>query len=272
MTERELSSDSIDLFRNWLSDRGRATLTARAYSTDLLTFLRMTNREVVSRSEYEQAAMDYLNSRRHEAARSTVRRLSSFRQFARWAWESSALVDYKAPEPAEPMPHPIAEGMAGIREMIRAARGENQVSLITLQGFFALRVSEARAVLAIHFNEGECQLHVRGKGSKDRLLDYATANFAPLLDSYQRSLIDGGPLCGLSDSGARLAIKMAAQRAGLSTDISSHDLRATCLTALYDGTGDIELVRRFAGHASVKQTQVYIGSRRDALRKAVAFA
>lgn len=270
--ERTLNAKSVLEFQKWLSDRGRSRLTARAYGTDLLTFLRMTNQKAVCLSDYEQSAMDYLNSRRDEAARSTVRRVSSFRAFARWAWEINVLDGYKSPEPAEPTPHPIAQGMAGIREMIAAALNPDQVALITLQGFFALRVSEARGVWAVHFDASEQQLYVRGKGAKDRHLDYAASNFSPLAQTFTRSLDDGGPLCRLSDSGARLAIKTIALRAGLSPDISSHDLRATCLTALYDGTGDIELVRRFAGHASVKQTQVYIGSRRAILREAVAFA
>ena len=216
-------------------------------------------------------AAEYLTARRGEAARSTIRRLTSLKAFARWAWKMTVLEDYKAPEAAEAEPHPLPGGIADVRKMLSVAKRENHFSLVTLQGFFALRVSEARAVTAESFDRHEGQLHVRGKGSKDRRLDYAETTFELLSVPFTRSLVDGTSLCSLSDAAARAAIKSVAKLAGIEKDVSSHDLRATCLTELYDRTGDIELVRRFAGHASVKQTQVYIGSRRKALREAVSF-
>lgn len=150
------------------------------------------------------------------------------------------------------------------------ARPEHS-ALIVLQGFFALRVSEARGIRPGAFNLAERQLHVRGKGAKDRRLDYSETTFGFLVPSIQRASDSASTLVAISDAGSRLAIKSLARKAGIEKDVSSHDLRATCLTELYDRTQDIELVRRFAGHASVKQTQVYIGSRRKALREAVEF-
>lgn len=266
-----LCADSLEQFRESLKANGLSELTAKAYYSDLKLFLMMTSRTTISEAEFEQAARDYLTSRRNEAATSTLRRIATFRRFSRWAWGKDCLAGYKAPTPAEPEPHPIPGGIEAISRMLSECRSDDHRALVGLQGYFALRVSEARGVLASQFDMGEHQLHVRGKGAKERRLDFALSTLAAVLPAYERSLRDGLPMCRLSDTGARQAIKSIAYRAGFGREIASHDLRATCLTELYDRTKDIELVRRFAGHASTKQTQVYIGSRREALRGAIEF-
>lgn len=234
-------------------------------------FLTATKKTAIQLDDYERDAAIYLNSRRSEAPRSTLRRLASIREFAKWAWRLAALMDYKPPRPGEPVPHPLKEGMAGIRKMIANASNLDQLALAALQGYFALRVSEARSITAASFDTDSMTLTVRGKGDKVRYLPYSAETFAILEMAYRRSAADGKPLVRLSDSGARFAIKRMAYLACLAGNPSSHDLRATCLTDLYDRTHDIRLVQDFAGHVSIEQTKIYIRTNREAMRAAVNF-
>lgn len=228
------------------------------------------NLTVVSEDNYETVALAYVNSRRNEAPASTIRRIASIRRFALWAWKKPVFIDYKAPTPSESNPHPLPGRMDDIQLMLNVCHTIDETALITLQGMFALRVSEARATLPSHFELERNNLRVRGKGDKVRLLPYSDDTFELLGVPWARSEADGAGLCRYSDSGARDAIKRVAVRAGITSEVSSHDLRATRLTDLYSRTLDIELVRRFAGHADVKQTQIYIKVCDDKLRKAVA--
>lgn len=49
-------------------------------------------------------------------------------------------------------------------------------------------------------------------------------------------------------------------------------MRATFATASYRHCKDIRVVQELLGHASVIQTQVYIGVEMDAMREAVDFS
>lgn len=244
-------------------------MTAKSYCSDLLTFLERQNLTEVSREEFETEILKYLNSRRGESPRSTLRRMASFRMFAKWAWEVPVLVGYIGPKPATPVAHPLPDGMNDIRAMLAACKKTDHVALIGLMGFFSLRISEARAVRATHFDELNMELIVRGKGDKTRRLPYSSETMAVLLEPYQRSLLDGEPMVRLSDSGARLAIKRIAQEVGVLKNVASHDLRATGLTDLYDRTKDMRLVAEFAGHSSLDTTRIYVQANRDRLRRAV---
>lgn len=218
---------------------------------------------------YEEMALGYVNSRRDEAPKSTLRRITSIRAFAKWAWDVEALTDYIAPKPADTIPHPLKGGMADIWRMFDATETPSVKRLIVLQGFFALRVSEAREVIPTAFDLVSNELTVRGKGDKVRNLPFSDATYK--LFGMIECLSEEYELVSLSDSGARAAIHTTAKRAKLGYDVSSHDLRATCLTDLYDRTKDIRLVAEFAGHANINQTMRYIRTNRDAMHFAVNY-
>lgn len=269
MQTAHLSKETIAQFRSWLSDQGRAGLTAKSYCGDLSTFLIRQNLNKVSKEDYEAEVLRYLNSRRQEAPKSTLRRMASFRMFAKWAWEMPILANFTPPKPAMPNAHPLPGGMQDIHAMLSVCRNEDHLALVGLMGFFSLRISEARSIKAIHFDELNMELLVRGKGDKERRLPYASETMATLLIPYQRSLLDGSHMVRLSDSGARLAIQTLAKRAGITAEVSSHDLRATGLTDLYERTRDMRLVAEFAGHASMDTTRIYVRANRHRMREAV---
>jgi site-specific recombinase XerD len=85
-----------------------------------------------------------------------------------------------------------------------------------------------------------------------------------------RAMVEGdSPLVGINERHARKVITSLGAKIGLERRISSHDLRATFATAVYDKTMDIRLVQELIGHATSAQTEVYIGVNLDKMREAV---
>jgi integrase len=62
------------------------------------------------------------------------------------------LQDYTAPKPLRGTPHPIPEGIEGVKKLLEVARNEKQTALVALCGYCGLRVSEALKVKPSHFD------------------------------------------------------------------------------------------------------------------------
>jgi integrase/recombinase XerD len=134
-------------------------------------------------------------------------------------------------------------------------------------------------------DEGGATVLLRGKGGKERMVpvgSYARA----ALDAY---LVRGrGALAGLGKGlpgvflnarGGRLSrqsawavLAKAADRAGVTAEVSPHTLRHSFATHLLDGGADVRVVQELLGHASVTTTQVYTLVTVDSLREVYATA
>jgi integrase/recombinase XerD len=147
------------------------------------------------------------------------------------------------------------------------------------------RISEAVGldVDDLDLESGSVLLH--GKGGKDRIVP--VGGFArsavsaylvrgrPVLAAAGR----GGPGLFLGARGGRLsrqsawaALRAAADRAGVRTDVGPHTLRHSFATHLLDGGADVRVVQELLGHASVTTTQVYTLVTVDRLREVYATA
>lgn len=126
---------------------------------------------------------------------------------------------------------------------------------------------------------------LRGKGSKERIVP---------VGSYAREAVDaylvrgrpelvatgrGTPALFLNARGGRLSrqsawavLQRAADRAGVTRDVSPHTLRHSFATHLLDGGADVRVVQELLGHASVTTTQVYTLVTVDSLREVFATA
>ena len=71
----------------------------------------------------------------------------------------------------------------------------------------------------------------------------------------------------LSRQSAWAILRTAAERAGLTAEISPHTLRHSFATHLLDGGADVRVVQELLGHASVTTTQVYTLVTVDRLRE-----
>ncbi len=128
---------------------------------------------------------------------------------------------------------------------------------------------------------------LRGKGSKERIVP--VGSFAR--EAVQAYLVRGRPELAtvgtgeragalfLNARGGRLSrqsawsvIVKAAERAGVTAEVSPHTLRHSFATHLLEGGADVRVVQELLGHASVTTTQVYTLVTVDSLREVYAAA
>ena len=76
----------------------------------------------------------------------------------------------------------------------------------------------------------------------------------------------------LSRQSAWTVLVKAAERAGVTAEVSPHTLRHSFATHLLDGGADVRVVQELLGHASVTTTQVYTLVTVDSLREVYAAA
>jgi site-specific recombinase XerD len=264
--------EAIDRFRSWLTVRGKSPLTVKAYVTDMQQFLLATQTEIdqpITREEFPEMAAGWLTMyRRMVKPGTTARRKTSLRSFATWAGWGDILSEYDTPSASSSIPHPLPEGMEGVRLLATMARNERQQNLILLCGMVGCRVSEARAVRASHFNGRS--LTIYGKGEKERVVPVGTEAWSYLSVAVVKSFANNDELLvNLKDRHARKVITDLGKRCSLQRPISSHDLRATFATAVYDKTRDIRLVQALLGHSSSKTTEIYLGINFAKMQEAV---
>lgn len=268
-----LSPESIERFRNWCIVRGQSSNTAKAYSTDLRMFLsHLGTTSLDMETEFELAGATWLNETRKEASpKTTGRRLTSLRAFARWSGYPGLMLDYKAPTPAKGQPHPIPEGIEGLERMLRVAKNPDQRMLIALCGFVGMRLGEALDARTTWFNPHNMRMTIRGKGDKERIVPVSPRAWSIMSGPFTQAMIGSGYLIDYQDRSARKAITSMGRRAGLSRPIASHDLRATFATEVFNRTGNMRLVQELLGHANITTTEIYTGVAQAALIDAVDF-
>ena len=271
-TVTTLTPASIEMFRNWCIAKGQSENTAKAYSTDLRMLLAHYSTMSISDGEFQTKAQIWLNQTRRESApKTTGRRLTSLRAFARWAKWATELNEYKAPQPSKTIPHPIGEGLDGLIRLEAVAANHEQQALVGACGYIGLRVGEALAFRTSWLNVHEMLLTVRGKGDKERIVPVSQRAWTSIAPAYIRAMQSDGMLIHYQDRSARKAITTLGKRAGLRAHIKSHDLRATYATILMEKGVNIRVIQELLGHANLATTEIYTGVGMASLKSAVEF-
>lgn len=204
-----------------------------------------------------------------DSPKTTLRRITSIRSFGRWAGVA-VLMDYRAPKPADPRPHPLPEGIDGVLTMLYEASTAHHRALIALCGLSGTRINEALVCAPGDIDVLDKMLLVHGKGAKEREVPISAKAWLFIEPALDRARLDGEPLCaGIADRTARAYITSLGKRCGFERPISSHDLRATYATELHGRGVPLVTIQRLLGHARSDTTEVYIGVTRDAMREAV---
>lgn len=234
------------------------------------------------------------------SASSAARTVVAVRGFHRFAVaDGLARVDpaaaVKPPSPAKRLPKALP--LADVEAILEAAGApdtplalRDRALLEILYGTGA-RISEAVGLDVddvSHLAEpdldpGDATLLLRGKGGKERLVpvgSYARAALSAYLVRGRPALVSAAtPALLLNARGGRLSrqsawavLVKAAERAGVTRDVSPHTLRHSFATHLLDGGADVRVVQELLGHASVTTTQVYTLVTVDNLREVFATA
>ena len=289
VVERGLADNTLKSYRRdlrryagWLADQGVESLDDVREST--VTAFLVALRE-------GDAAHPPLGA--GSAAR-TVVAVRGFHRFA--VREGLTAVDPSAavrpPAPAKRLPKALP--LADIEKILEAAGApgtslalRDRALLEVLYGTGA-RISEAVGLDVDDLDLTDGTVLLRGKGGKERLVpvgSYARDAVEADLVRGRAELSDGRgagrgvPALFLNARGGRLSrqsawavLAKAAERAGVTTEVSPHTLRHSFATHLLDGGADVRVVQELLGHASVTTTQVYTLVTVDSLREVYATA
>ncbi len=293
-------------------ERGLADNTLKSYRRDLRRYVAFLAGRGVDDpgAVQEQVVTDFLRALREGdpdhpplSSGSAARTVVAVRGFHRFAVrEGMASVDPSAavrpPAPAKRLPKALP--LADIERILDAAGSpgtalalRDRALLEVLYGTGA-RISEAVGLDVDDLDldpgpdpSGAVQgtVLLRGKGGKERIVpigSYAS-------EAVQAYLVRGRPELSsvgsgnaalfLNARGGRLSrqsawtvLTRAADRAGVTAEVSPHTLRHSFATHLLDGGADVRVVQELLGHASVTTTQVYTLVTVDSLREVYATA
>lgn len=265
---------ATEAIQRYLTSRGKAEYTIKAYVSDVRMFFLETNIAEIELDSLEYQAALWLNRyRRIVAPKTTCRRLTSIRKLG-LVFQREILKEYNTPTPAKGVPHPLPEGPTDLKRILAVASNDDQRVLVALLGLCGLRISEARGIGPSNFNltSDPRTLTVFGKGDKQRVIPITNTAWDILCTTVTKAWIDKRPtLLVYSDRGARELITTLGLRAKISRPISSHDLRATFATAAYNNTNNLRVVQELLGHANVTQTELYTGVKMTEMAEAADF-
>ena len=291
-------------------ERGLAANSVTSYRRDLRRYLGyLDGIGVHSLDEItEQTVSGFLmalreGDREHQplSATSAGRTVVAVRGFHRFAVKDGLAAHdpsagVRPPTPAKRLPKAIP--LADVERLLEAAGSagtalalRDRALLEMLYGTGA-RISEAVGLdvddLELEDPAGSSVL-LRGKGSKERIVPvgrFAREAVQAYVVRGRQALLEAGPggatvqgAMFLNARGGRLSrqsawtvIVKAAERAGVTAEVSPHTLRHSFATHLLEGGADVRVVQELLGHASVTTTQVYTLVTVDSLREVYAAA
>ena len=272
------------------AERNASENTLRAYRIDLSDYARWSSRAKIDpiHPTHKQLRRYLAELSAAQYARTTInRRLSALRTFFQWLNVTGRVSEDPAsalsgPKKSKKLPHVIRPAdMAALLSVHapRDARGRkleqtppqmrDQAILEFLYACGA-RISEASGLELSNVDLDSAQVKVFGKGSKERIIplhDMAVESMRSyLLVARPRLEKPGKPSSYffLSTRGAQMGtdamrkmFKATCAQAGLSAEITPHDMRHTFATDLLSGGADLRCVQELLGHASLSTTQVY---------------
>ncbi len=284
-------------------ERGSAANTLASYRRDLARYTEyLTGRQIVSIDAIDASTVSgflaYLRegdeSHPPLSATSAARAVVAVRGLHRFALRdglvtSDVAATVRPPTPPRRLPKAISVddverllGAAGFDQTPLAIRDRALLELLYGTG---ARISEAVGLAIDDLDLRERTVLLSGKGGKQRRVPLGSFA-ADALDAYRirarPSLVANGPGSAavflnarggpLSRQSAWTVLRNAAEKAGLTMDISPHTLRHSFATHLMEGGADVRVVQELLGHSSVTTTQIYTLVTVDQLREVYASA
>lgn len=159
--------------------------------------------------------------------------------------------------------------------------GHRNLAIIETLYSCGLRVSELCDMKISNIYPAEQFIRIHGKGDKERLVPISdkalheiknylyTREEFPIKPEHTDTLF-------LNRRGAKIGrimifniVKEAAEKAGITKNVSPHTLRHSFATALVMGGADLRVVQAMLGHESIVTTEIYTHISREHLRRAI---
>jgi len=284
-------------------ERGLAANTLTSYRRDLRRYLgHLAGESVTSLDDVTEATVSGFLTRLREgdadhpalSSTSAARTLVAVRGFHKFCLgdglsTADPAAGVKPPTPAKRLPKALP--LADVEAILEAAGADGTVlamrdrALLEVLYGTGARISEAVGLDVDDLDLTDRTVLLRGKGSKERLVPFGTYA-AEAVEAYlvraRPELVSSrtpGGATFLNSRGGRLSrqsawaiLTRAAERAGVTRDVSPHTLRHSFATHLLDGGADVRVVQELLGHASVTTTQIYTLVTVDNLREVFATA
>lgn len=284
-------------------ERGLAANTLSSYRRDLRRYVAYLDAVGVESLDAvtEQTVTEFLARLREGdsdhpplGASSAARTVVAVRGFHKFAVadglaQTDPAAAVKPPSPAKRLPKALP--LSDVEAILEAAGSPGTVlslrdrALLEVLYGTGARISEAVGLDVDDVDLVDGTVLLRGKGGKERLVpigSYAREAVSAYLTRGRPELVSAGrgtPALLLNARGGRLSrqsawsvLVKAAERAGVTRDVSPHTLRHSFATHLLDGGADVRVVQELLGHASVTTTQVYTLVTVDNLREVFATA
>ena len=286
-------------------ERGLAANTLTSYRRDLrryLAFLQERGVTDVDRVDEQTVSAFLIRLREGDddhpplSATSAGRTVVAVRGFHKFCvTDGLATADpasgVRPPAPARRLPKALP--LADVVSILEAAGSAGTTlalrdrSLLEVLYGTGARISEAVGLDVDDIDRVDGAVLLRGKGGKDRLVPIGSYALAALDAYLTRGRPELAAACTpdragalfLNARGGRLSrqsawtvLAKAADRAGVTRDVSPHTLRHSFATHLLEGGADVRVVQELLGHASVTTTQIYTLVTVDNLREVFAVA
>lgn len=281
----------VDEFLFYCSVEQRlAKHTCDAYESDLKNFIAYIGplplKKIFMVVQMKQYLAELLDRRLLSVA-TARRRIACLRAFCRFSTAAGYIDDpfaHWSPSIKRPKRLPRALTTEEITKLI-SNKGdysaiERETMLCTvLLAATGLRVSELCSIRLKDVSEDGSAIHVRGKGSKDRIAYVGNPSLRnSLAKRRQRELlqrnIEGIFFLNTRNNPLRPQIMRRRlhklrERQGVDKLVTPHMLRHTAATLLVEGGTDIRFVQRLLGHASIATTEIYTRVTDNALKNAI---
>ncbi|MET0784051.1 MAG: site-specific tyrosine recombinase XerD [Leifsonia flava] len=285
---------AIDSYLRHVSvERGLAANTIAAYRRDLALYAAWCDEQgIEDPASVDQSALSafvqHLGTREESplTSSSIARVLSSVRGFHRFLAEEGVTTTDVARETKPPKLGtrlPKAISIEDVERLLAATDGESLQQLRDKALLELLYATGARVSEAVSLNVDDVLedgvIRLLGKGGKQRIVPVGSFDRAAI-DAYlvrarptlsARGAATPALFLGLrgqrvSRQNAWLIIRAAAERAGITAEVSPHTLRHSFATHLLAGGADVRVVQELLGHSSVATTQIYTMVTADTLR------
>ena len=302
-----MASNLVEVIRTYLDhlavERGLAANTLASYRRDLRRYAdflqerQVTDVEAVRPGEVSDFLLrlregdaDHQPLSAGSAAR-TIVAVRGFHKFVVREGLSQADPAGEVKPPAPPKRLPKALALGDVLAILEAAGSPGTAlalrdrALLELLYGTGARISEAVGLDVDDLDLDRGAVRLLGKGRKERVVplgSYAVDAVSAYLARGRGPLVEAGkgtPAVFVNSRGGRLSrqsawavLGKAAERAGVTADVSPHTLRHSFATHLLDGGADVRVVQELLGHASVTTTQVYTLVTVDKLREVYATA
>ena len=300
-----MASDHLADFFNYLSiEKGLASNTISAYRLDIEKFFHYLSTNQLSLEQVTPEQLSFYvawlrgmeNTEFKIGESSIARNIISIRSYFTYLAKehkfNNPSSNFKPPKIGKRLPKALT--IDQVMSMLNIA-GTDLISsrdkaLVELLYATGARVSELINLNTLDISTFDSEagstttVKLKGKGGKERVVPIGSYAVAAVNDYLVRSRptllkVSTQKALFLNQRGGRLSrqsawnlVANAAQRAGLSDQVTPHSMRHSFATHLLDGGADIRVVQELLGHSSVTTTQIYTLITIDHLRESYANA